>query len=143
MTPKRPDLSRATRRTPLVLALALVLLVALAGTVWAAWGATRSLSGGLSAWLHADATTTPTRTPRPVAVTPTAIPVDLAIFAPAATPTPPPPALVPEPPGTPAPMPDWLAEIVQQYGIDVTRRFVVVDPKTQKMVIWDPAASYP
>ena len=140
MTLKHPDLSRATRRTPLVLVLAVVLLVAVAGTVWAAWGATRSLPAGLSAWMHVDETATPTRTPRPITVTPSPIPLALAIFAPAATPTPAPPALAPQPPGTPAPMPDWLAAVVRQYGMDVARRFIVIDLKTQKMVVWDPAA---
>jgi len=43
MKSKHPDLSRATRRTPLVLILAVVLLIMLAGTVWAAWGAARAL----------------------------------------------------------------------------------------------------
>ena len=140
MTLKHLDLSRATRRTPLVLVLAVVLLVAVAGTVWAAWGATRSLPASLSAWMHVDATATPTRTPRPVTITPPPIPLALAIFAPAATPTPAPPALAPQPPGTPAPMPDWLAAVVRQYGMDVARRFIVIDLKTQKMLVWDPAA---
>ena len=76
MKSKHPDLSRATRRTPLVLILALVMLVVLAGTVWAAWGAARSLPVGLSAWLDVDATATATRTPRPVTITPTPIPLE-------------------------------------------------------------------
>jgi lipoprotein-anchoring transpeptidase ErfK/SrfK len=143
MTSKYPGLSRATRRTPLVLILAAVLLVALAGTVWAAWGATRSLSGGLSAWLHVDATATPTRTPRPVTITPTPIPLALVIYAPAATPTPAPTAAPEQTPGTPSPMPDWVAAVVRRYGMDVNRRFIVIDPKTQQMVVWDPAADAP
>ena len=141
MKSKHPDLSRATRRTPLVLTLAVVLLVLLAGTVWAAWGAARSLPVGLSAWLDVDATATPTRTPRPVTVTPTPIPLELAILAPTATPLPPAPA--PQPEVTPAPMPEWLAEVVQQYGMDTARRFVVIDLKTQTMFVWDPAAEAP
>jgi len=141
MKSKHPDLSRATRRTPLVLILAVVLLIVLAGTVWAAWGAARSLPVGLSAWLDVDATATATRTPRPVTITPTPIPLDLAILAPTATP--PPPAPAPQPEVTPGPMPNWLAGVVRQYGMDTDRRFIVIDPKTQKMVVWDPAAEAP
>jgi lipoprotein-anchoring transpeptidase ErfK/SrfK len=141
MKSKHPDLSRATRRTSLVLILAVVLLVVLAGTVWAAWGAARSLPAGLNAWLNVDATATPTRTPRPVTVTPTAKPLELAILAPTATPLPPTPA--PQPEVTPAPMPDWLAGVVQQYGMDTARRFVAIDLKTQTMFVWDPAAEAP
>ena len=140
MKSKHPDLARATRRTPLVLVLALVLLIVLAGTVWAAWGAARALPAGLSAWLNVEATATPTRTPRPVTVTPTPIPLDLVILAPTATATPMPVASAPQPEVTPGPMPDWVAEVVRQYGIDPARRFVVIDPKTQQMVVWDPAA---
>jgi lipoprotein-anchoring transpeptidase ErfK/SrfK len=141
MKSKHPDLTRATRRTPLVLILAVVLLIVLAGTVWAAWGAARSLPTGLSAWLDVAATVTPTRTPRPVTVTPPPISLELAILAPAATATLPAPAAQPE--VTPAPMPDWVAEAVLQYGMDPTRRFIVIDPKTQQMVVWDPAAEAP
>ena len=140
MKSKHPDLSRATRRTPLVLVLAMVLLIVLAGTVWAAWGATRSLPAGLSAWLDVDATVTPTRTPRPVTVTPTPAPVDLAILAPTATPLPAPTAPAPPPQVTPASLPDWLVEIVRQYGMDAARRFIVIDLKTQTMLVWDPEA---
>ena len=133
MKSKHPDLSRATRRTPLVLILAVVLLVVLAGTVWAAWGAARSLPVGLSAWLDVDATATPTRTPRPVTITPTPIPLesgdprahDLRLL---------PPTPAPQPEVTPAPMPDWLAGVVRQYGMDTDRRFVVIDLKTQNNV---------
>jgi hypothetical protein len=141
MKSKHPGLSRATQRTPLVFILAFVLLILLAGTVWAAWGAARSLPVGLSAWLDVDATATPTRTPRPVTTTPTPIPLDLVILAPTATPALLPPAPASQPEGTPAPMPDWLADVVRQYGIDPARRFVVIDPKTQKMAVWDPAAA--
>jgi len=141
MKSKHPDLSRATRRTPLALILAFVLLVVLAGTVWAAWGATRSLPGGLNAWLDVDATATATRTPRPVTITPTPIPLNLAILAPTATPLPPTPG--PQPEITPGPMPDWLAGVVRQYGMDVARRFVAIDLKTQTMFVWDPEAEAP
>jgi lipoprotein-anchoring transpeptidase ErfK/SrfK len=140
MKPKHPDLSRATRRTPLVLTLAVVLLIVLAGTVWAAWGAARSLPVGLSAWLDLGATATPTRTPRPVIVTSTSIPLDLVILAPTATATPLPAAPAPQPEVTPAPMPDWLAGVARQYGMDTARRFVAIDLKTQTMFVWDPAA---
>ena len=140
MKSKHPDLSRATRRTPLVLTLAVVLLVLLAGTVWAAWGAARALPVGLSAWLNVEATATPTRTPRPETVTPTPIPLELEILASVTTPTPVAPAPAPQPEVTPAPMPEWLGEVVKQYGMDTARRFVVIDLKTQTMFVWDPAA---
>jgi lipoprotein-anchoring transpeptidase ErfK/SrfK len=139
MKSKHPEFARATRRTPLVLVLAVALLIVLAGTVWAAWGAARSLPSGLGVWLDADATATPTRTPRPVTVTPTVIPLELAILAPEPTPTPlPEPA--PQPEVTPLPLPDWLADVVKAYGMDPARRFIVIDPKTQRMAVWDPAA---
>lgn len=141
MKSNHADFSRVTRRTPLVLVLAVILLILLAGTVWAAWGATRSLPTGLSAWLNVDATATPTRTPRPVTVTPTPVPLDLAILAP--TPTPVPPAPLPSPEVTPGPMPEWVAEVVRQYGMDPARRFIVIDPNTQKLVVWDAAAETP
>ena len=101
-------------------------------------GCRASLPTGLSAWLVADATATPTRTPRPVTVTPTPIPLELAILAPTAQPPPPVPA--PQPEVAPAKMPEWLGEVVQQYGMDTARRFVVIDLKTQTMFVWDPAA---
>jgi len=127
----------------LVLILAFVLLVVLAGTVWAAWGATRSLPSGVSAWLNVDTTATPTRTPRPVTITPTPIPLELAILASTATLTPVVPAPVSQPEVTPAPMPDWMTAAVQQYGMDPTRRFIVIDLKTQTMFVWDPGAEEP
>ena len=40
-------------------------------------------------------------------------------------------------------MPDWLAGVVRQYGMDTARRFVVIDLKTQTMFVWDPAAEAP
>jgi hypothetical protein len=123
-----------------VLILAAVLLIVLAGTVWAAWGGTRSLPAGVSAWLNVDATATPTRTPRPVTITPPPVPLELAILAPTPTATPVPPAPALQPELTPAPMPEWVAEVIRQYGMDPARRFIVIDLKTQQMVVWDPAA---
>ncbi len=40
-------------------------------------------------------------------------------------------------------MPEYLAEIVAQYGMDPARRFIVVDQDHQKMTIWDPGSPQP
>lgn len=141
MRSKHPNLSRASRRTPLVLALALLLLVVLAGTVWAAWGATWPLRAGLNVFRGAQPTVTPTRTPRPNLVTPTVTVVEPMIVAFTATPVPSPtPVATPVADITPEPMPADLAAVVARYGMDASRRFIVVDPATQKMRIWDPSA---
>jgi lipoprotein-anchoring transpeptidase ErfK/SrfK len=138
MRSRHPKLSRAGRRTPLVLALALVLLVVLAGTVWAAWGATWRT--GLNALRGAQVTVTPTRTPRPELATVTVTVVEPVIVAFTATPVPAAPAVPPAADGTPEPMPADLAGVVARYGMDSSRRFIVVDLATQKMRIWDPMA---
>jgi lipoprotein-anchoring transpeptidase ErfK/SrfK len=41
---------------------------------------------------------------------------------------------------TPEPLPAELAAIAARYGIDQSRRFVVVDQNAQQMIVWDPAA---
>lgn len=137
MKPNRTDLTRATSRTPLVFAIAVVLLIALAGTVWAAWGPALVRAPGLALLQRAEATATPTRTPRPVTFTPTPVPVALDIILPTATPR---PTALPQPANTPEPLPASLAEIVARYGMDPERRFIVVDLASQKMLAWDPAA---
>lgn len=137
MNPKRTDLSRATLRTPLVLMAALILLIALAGTVWAAWGPVLVRAPGLAILSRAEATATPTRTPRPIMPTPAIDLLAPEIIAPAATPQ---PTAPPQPVVTPEPMPAELAAIVARYGMDPERRFIVVDLAAQKMTIWDPAA---
>lgn len=133
MKPERSDL----RRTPLVLVLALIFLVALAGTVWAAWGPALMRVPARALWPRAAATATPTRTPRPLTPAPTVALAAPEIPAPTATPQPTPtPATV----VTPEPLPDILAKVVARYGMDPDRRFIVVDLAAQKMTIWDPAA---
>ena len=137
---KRPAFSRASRRTSLVLALALLIMILLAGTVWAAWG---SLAAPLYRGLFAlrtdvEATATPTRTPRPVTATPVPAAVDLAIVFPTATPLPTAtPVATPLPDDTDA-LPGWLVDIVASYGMDPDRRFIVVDLASQQMFVWDP-----
>jgi hypothetical protein len=145
MTPDKPFLPRASRRTPIILLLALVIVAALAGTVWAAWGASRSAAwnplGGLVAGAGGDATATPTRTPRPETPEATHAPVDLAIatVAPTATPT-----ATLAPAATPAPTVDPLLPhmigVAERYGMDMSRRFVVVDLASQTMTAWDPGS---
>ncbi len=131
---KRTELTRATSRTPIAFVIALVLLTALAGTVWAAWGPVFARTPRLT---RPDATATPTRTPRPVTPIPTAIAVALDIVLPTATPQ---PTEIPQPIVTPEPMPAPLTEIVARYGMDPERRFIVVDLATQTMTVWDPGA---
>jgi L,D-transpeptidase catalytic domain len=121
----------------------LVLLLLLTVTVWAAWGTGAYTSllrlTNLGGTFQASLTATPTKTPRPVTPEPTQVPLDLIILKPGPTAvTPLPTATTPEPATTPDPMPGRLAEVVGQYGIDPSRRFVVVDTATQQMFIWDP-----
>jgi lipoprotein-anchoring transpeptidase ErfK/SrfK len=113
----------------------LAALVGFALPGWAGWNDV----------LQASLTATPTRTPRPVTAEPqpvvprlvivtTAIPAKAAP-GPAAVPAPPPAseAVAARPALTP-----YLAAVVARYGIDAGRRFVVVDPNTQRMTIWEP-----
>jgi lipoprotein-anchoring transpeptidase ErfK/SrfK len=101
---------------------------------WAGWN---DITG-------AGETATPTRTPRPVTSEPVAARLSLTVVAPA-VPTGGPPAAP-----TPVPVPahlapalangltPYLAPIVARYGIDPTRRFMVVDPNSQRMTVWEP-----
>ncbi len=128
------------RRAGVVVGLALVLLIALSATVGAGWGA--PWRGGLAAILQAGATATPTRTPRPATPAPVRTVVEPSVIAFTATPRPSPTALppTPAPQVTPSLLPADLAAVAARYGIDPTRRFVVIDLKTQQMTLWDPAA---
>ncbi len=137
---KRPAFSRASRRTSLVLALALLIMILLAGTVWAAWGGLAApLYRGLFALrTDVEATATPTRTPRPVTATPVPAAVDLAIVFPTATPLPTATLLATPPPDDADSLPGWLAEVVASYGMEPDRRFIVVDLASQQMFVWDP-----
>jgi hypothetical protein len=143
MNPDKPFLPRASRRTPIILILALLILVGLAGTVWAAWGAGRDARwnplGGLLAAAGAEATATPTRTPRPETPEPTFAPVDLAIATVAPQPTAiatPAPAATAGP--TVEPLLPHMIKVAERYGMDMSRRFVVVDLASQTMTVWDP-----
>jgi len=133
MKSKLVNVTHKTRRVSLVLILALLLTVTLSATVWAAWGAARR---GLVSQFRLDATATPTRTPRPALSTPTPTAIVPVIVPFTPTPTPTPLAVV-----TPEPLPDALAQVVARYGIDPTRRFVVIDLATQTMTLWDPTHS--
>ncbi len=137
MTEKHSNIVAASRRTPLVIGLALALVVALAGTVWAAWGSAWPLRTGGLAFLQVEATVTPTRTPRPVTPTPTRVPIELSIPAPTATPTAI-PTTMPQTEVTPGPLPEWLVAVVQSYGMDPDRRFIVVDLAAQQMIVREP-----
>ncbi len=147
MTPDKSFLPRASRRTPIILILALVIVATLAGTVWAAFGAVRGGGrgapwnplAGLVAAASPDATATPTRTPRPETPAATLAPIDLAIATVAATATatatpPPAPTLAP----TVEPLLPHMINVAERYGMDMTRRFVVVDLASQTMAVWDP-----
>jgi hypothetical protein len=147
MTPDKPFLPRASRRTPIILILALLMVAALAGTVWAAWGANLTAPwnplGGLLAAAGADATATPTRTPRPETPEPTLAPIDLSIATIAPTPTatatraPEPIAGLTTGPTT-EPLLPHMIKVAERYGMDMSRRFVVVDLASQTMTVWDP-----
>jgi len=139
MTSKHNKFTSVSRRTSLILGLALILVIGLAGTVWAAWGASWPGRPALLALLRVEPTVTPTRTPRPITPTPTPVPIELAIIAPAPTAAPtalPTPAPLPE--ITPEPLPAPLVAVVQRYGMDPDRRFIVVDLATQQMIVREP-----
>jgi lipoprotein-anchoring transpeptidase ErfK/SrfK len=151
-------MTHPSSRAGIVLLLALILLVTLAATVWAAWGT--PLRAGLAAALNARLTATPTKTPRPATATPAPVPVDLAVVAFTATPLPPQAGaeagaglqtnagaglqtnagagLQTNAGAGLQTVPPYLAKIVAHYGMDPTRRFIVVDPDRQRMTIWEP-----
>jgi lipoprotein-anchoring transpeptidase ErfK/SrfK len=68
---------------------------------------------------------------------PTQLAVELMIVEPESTATATATA-TPEPVTTVEPMPAKLTEVVKQYGIDPSRRFIVVNAATQQMIIWEP-----
>jgi lipoprotein-anchoring transpeptidase ErfK/SrfK len=128
------------RGAGLLVVVVVALLLLLTATVWAAWGSgayARVFLGGWAGTLQANLTATPTKTPRPVTPESTPFPVELALVTPEPTATPRPTA-TPAPVETPEVMSAGLAEIVEQYGIDPGRRFIVVNTATQQMTIWDP-----
>lgn len=129
-------LTRTSRRTLIILILAALILVALAGTVWAAWGAAWPRWNGALSSLVVNATATPTRTPRPETPTPTPEPVDLAIIIPAASAQPAAAPAAAQP--TAEPLMPHLVRVAERYGMDMSRRFVVVDLASQTMIAWDP-----
>ncbi len=139
MTPNRRFLLRTSRRTPIILILVAVIFIVFGGAVWAAFGPARHGWSGLFALAPAGATATPTRTPRPDTVTPPPATVDLSIVLPTATPQ---PTQTPLPPAAPAPTAEpltpYMVEVVKRYGMDMSRRFVVVDLASQTMTVWDP-----
>lgn len=140
MTSDRNLISRTSRRTPVVLLLAAIILIALAGVVWAASGTAALRLPGLFGASVAAATATPTRTPRPETATPLPAAVDLTIVLPTATPQPTaaPAGPTAAPPATSEPLTPYLIEVVKRYGMDMARRFVVVDLASQTMTAWDP-----
>lgn len=138
MTSHNRDIARGSRRTLMILILAAIILVALAGTVWAAWGAAWPRWSGVVSSFLVEATATPTRTPRPETPTPTPRPVDLTILMPTATtqPTAAPVPVAAQP--TAEPLMPHLVRVAERYGMDMSRRFVVVDLASQTMIAWDP-----
>lgn len=144
MTPNRHSVLRAApRRTLFVLILSLIIVTTLAGVVWAASGNAPLRLPGLLAFNATGATATPTRTPRPETETPQPTTVDLALALPTAT-----PQLAAEPtamasaptavPPTQEPLKPYLVDVVKRYGMDMSRRFIVIDLASQTMTVWDP-----
>jgi lipoprotein-anchoring transpeptidase ErfK/SrfK len=136
---KQPGLLRGAS---LLVVVVVGLLLLLTVTVWAAWGtgayARAFRLGGWAGTLQANLTATPTKTPRPVTPEATPIPVELVLVATEPAAATPQPAATPAPVTTPEVMPAGLAEIVEQYGIDPERRFIVINTATQQMIVWDP-----
>lgn len=140
MTPDRHLISRTSRRTLVILTLAAIIVIALAGVVWAASGTAALRLPGLFAASVAGATATPTRTPRPDTATPPPAVVDLTIVLPTSTlqATAVPAGPTAAPAATPEPLTPYLIQVVKRYGMDMSRRFVVVDLASQTMTAWDP-----
>ncbi len=141
MTPNRPFLARTSRRTLLILLLACTIVITLAGVVWATSGVAPMHLAGLFLRPAPLATATPTRTPRPETVTPPPATLDLAIVLPTATPLPtsqPVATAVVQAQATVEPLTPYMVEVVKRYGMDMARRFVVVDLASQTMTVWDP-----
>jgi lipoprotein-anchoring transpeptidase ErfK/SrfK len=137
MDPKQHTVTRNTGRAGLIVLLALGLLTALTVTVWAAWGSSWRGSLGVALDTRLTATATATRTPRPVILAQKRGSVEPVIVA--FTPTPPSAAPAAatalQPPGI---MSSYLSQVVAQYGMEPSRRFLVVDPNKQRMTIWEP-----
>jgi lipoprotein-anchoring transpeptidase ErfK/SrfK len=111
-------------------------ILALAGLTVNAWAARMAMwSRGLDVAFTAPVTPTPTKTPRPPTRQPTRVPVTLTVITPAATPA---PTISSAGAEVSVALSPYLAAVVQQYGMDPSRRFIVVDPNLQKMTIWDP-----
>ncbi len=108
----------------------LTVLAGLAGFALPGWA---SRNGPLQ---QAALTATSTRTPRPVTPEPRAAAPFLGIVA-TAGPVAPAAAATPEPAASPT-LPAYLADVAARYGVDASRRFVVVDPNVQRMTIWEP-----
>jgi hypothetical protein len=139
MTTQQRVLVRSSRRTLLILALAIAIVAALAGAAWAASGTAPFRLGSLLSLSAIEATATPTRTPRPETITPLPAPVELAIVYPTATPEPAAtPAATAELPATREPLTPYLIDVVRRYGMDMARRFIVVDLASQTMTVWTP-----
>jgi hypothetical protein len=122
------------------LILTIVMVTALAGAVWAASGAVSSRLHGLLLLPASDATATPTRTPRPgTMMPPTPLYVELAIALHTATPEPTPQRdSTAQPRPTLEPLTPYLIDVVKRYGMDMARRFIVVDLASQTMTLWNP-----
>ncbi len=111
----------------------LTVLAALVGFALPGWA-------GWTDIVQVSLTATPTRTPRPVTAGPQPVAPRLVIVATAAPPIAAPvQAVEPTPSASEAPvLTPYLAAVVARYGIDASRRFIVVDPNTQRMTIWQP-----
>jgi lipoprotein-anchoring transpeptidase ErfK/SrfK len=149
MKSKIPDGRQKSNKQPgflrgagVAVAAIVAMLLLLTVTAWAGWSANgyaRVLRlGNWDDSLQASLTATPTKTPRPVTPEPTQVAVDLMIVAPGPTAATALPTATPKPVTTPEPMLTRLAEVAKQYGIDPSRRFVVVDAATQQMIVWEP-----
>lgn len=136
--PAKHHVTRKTGRAGLILLLVLAVLAGLTVTVWATWGS--AWRGSLRAAGEARLTATPTRTPRPVTRTPKRGPIEPVILAFTATPVPTsaptaePTAQKPKPDA----LPPYLAQVVAQYGMNPARRFIIIDPNSQRMTVWEP-----
>jgi hypothetical protein len=140
MTPDRRFIVRTSRRTPIILLLAAVMVIALAGVVFAATGTVVLRWRGILPAAAAGATATPTRTPRPETATPAPSAINLEIVLPTATlqPTSAPSTAPAAAVATPEPLTPYLIDVVKRYGMDMSRRFIVVDLASQTMTVWEP-----
>jgi lipoprotein-anchoring transpeptidase ErfK/SrfK len=127
-----------TKQPPKPGRLALLLILG-AALLMAGMGAISPGLARLSSAFGDSHTPTPTKTPHPGTPAPVVTLIEPSILP--HTPTPRPtfaPTTEPTGQAQAGGLTPFLVGVVAQYGMDPARRFIVVDPDRQLMIIWDP-----